>query len=274
MAVPYKVQMKGLIRFSYLSEGGYALSSKTPEEIRAILYDPDRLARRFQLFEALTLPSIRIQRNENYKLGVLVGECFPEDAKSHLKTLIADVPQIKLITLPYLPMPGAVRRAFDALGSDPQATHTATFRLDDDDAMHRMTTARIAKVATRLLAFRDREVPFGIGFNRGFYLDASKLRKPVSEWYEKTPLGIGLTLVAPVDMQVNIFRRNHRKLAEFYDCYTETSRPMYIRSVHQDNDSSAKSSGHRGEMTQDEITRSLKRGFGVRLEDLKALHVS
>jgi hypothetical protein len=274
MAAPYKVQIKGLIRFSYLSEGGYALSSRPEEEIRAILYDPDRLARRFMHFERLALHSVRFQRNEDFKVGVLIGDTFPEDAKAHLKSLVAEVPQMKLVTLPKLPMSNAVRRAFDALGQDPDATHTATFRLDDDDAMHKLTTDRIARLSHALLGIRNAKLPFGIAFNRGFYLDASKRKKIITEWYEKTPLGIGLALVAPRDMQINVFRRNHRKLGEYFDCHTEIGRPMYIRSVHEDNDSSAKPTGRKGELPPEEIKRMLWRGFGLRMDDLKDLNVS
>lgn len=274
MASKFNVQIKGLIRFSYLSEGGYAISSQGTDAVRDILYDPDRLARRFLLFERLALHSIRFQRNENFKIGVLVGDSFPPDAKAHLKSLVKDVPQIQILTMPVLPTAHATIRAFNALEDDPEATHTATFRLDDDDAMHRLTTDRIAKLSTSFLGMRNAKVPFCIGFNRGFYLDAEKGNQIIKEWYERTPLGIGLTLVAPVDVPTNVFRRNHRRIGEFFDCYTEIERPMYIRSVHEDNDSGAQPTGRKGEMTRAEIARTLRRGFGLSLEDLKVFNVT
>lgn len=274
MAAQYKVQIRGLVRFSYLSEGGYALSEKPTEEIRKILYDPDRLTRRFKHFEQLTLHSIRAQRHADFKVGILVGQTLPKEALAHLKHLVADVPQIQIIRLPQLPMSNAIRRVFDAMAPDPGATHTATFRLDDDDAMHCLTTSRIAKLSVSLLDIRNATVPFGIAFNRGFYLDTGKPDELITEWYEKTPLGIGLTLVAPADMQINVFRRNHRKLGEYFDCHTEIGRPMYIRSVHEDNDSSAKPTGRRGDLPEEEVRRMLKRGFGLTVEQLQALYVS
>ena len=274
MASQYKVQVKGLIRFSYLSEGGYALSSKATDEVSSILYDPDRLARRFLHFERLALHSIKLQREENFRVGVLIGDTLPDAARAHLKKLVADVPQIQIVSLPKLPLANAVRRTFDAMNDDPDATHTATFRLDDDDAMHRLTTDRIAKLSIALLRIRNAKNPFGIAFNRSFYLDATKPEKIVTEWYEKTPLGIGLALVAPVDSTLNVFRRNHRKLGEYFDCHTEIGRPMYIRSVHEDNDSSAKPTGRKGELPPAEIKRMLWRGFGLTLDELKDLNVS
>ena len=272
--LPLKVDIKGLIRFSYLSEGGFALSNQDENAIRDTLYDPERLVRRFALFERLTLHSIKQQLEPRFRIGILIGEDFPNDARAWLERLVSDVPQVQVISLPRLPHFNATRRAFDMMGNDPEATHTATFRLDDDDAMHRLTTDRIMRMSQTLLATRNPTRPFIIGFNRGFYLDAGNSETPLTEWFEKTPLGIGLTLVMPKGMLTNIYRRNHRKLGEYYDSYIENGQPMYIRSVHEDNDSHAKATGRRGELDHEGIARVLRRGFNLTLNDLRALNVS
>jgi len=49
---------------------------------------------------------------------------------------------------------------------------------------------------------------------------------------------------------------------------------MYIRSVHEDNDSSATPTGRRGELPDDEIKRMLWRGFGLRMDELRDLNVT
>ncbi|MGJ8617556.1 MAG: glycosyltransferase [Sulfitobacter sp.] len=271
MAGRFKVQIKGLVRFSYLSEGGFAMSEQGQDAVRDILYDPARLDRRFRMFESLALHSIKRQRNPNFKVGVLIGDSLPDTARNRLETLVKDVPQIQIISLPPLVHFNAVRLAYGAIEDEPGATHTATFRLDDDDAMHRVTTNRIDKLATPLLTLRDPDRPFAIAFNRGFYLNVGNKDVPISEWYEKTPLGVGLALVAPVGDPVNVFRRNHRKLGEYYDCMTEVERPMFIRSVHRDNDSGAAPTGRQGDLSRSEIARILRLGFGKTLEELKAL---
>lgn len=271
MAGPFKVQIKGLVRFSYLSEGGFAMSEQGQDAVRDILYDPSRLDRRFHMFENLALHSIKRQRNPYFKVGVLTGDSLPDPARGRLEDLVKDVPQIQIITLPPLVHFNAIRLAYDALEDEPDATHTATFRLDDDDAMHRLTTNRIDKLAAPLLALRDPATPFAIAFNRGFYLNIGNKEVPITEWYEKTPLGVGLALVAPVGDPVNVFRRNHRKLNEYYDCMSEVERPMFIRSVHMDNDSTAAPTGRQGELSRREIARVLRLGFGKTLDELKAL---
>jgi hypothetical protein len=267
----FRVQIKGLVRFSYLSEGGFAMSHQGQDAVRDILYDPARLDRRFNMFENLALHSIKRQKNPHFKVGVLIGDSLPGAAKDRLEQLVADVPQIQIISLPPLVHFNAIRHAFAAIKDDPDATHTATFRLDDDDAMHRVTTNRLHKIAAPLLALRDPKAPFAIAFNRGFYFDVENKDQPISEWYEKTPLGVGLALVAPVGDAMNVFRRNHRKIGEYYDCMTEIERPMFIRSVHMDNDSSASPTGRRGGMSRREIDRALKTGFGRTLDELRAL---
>ncbi|SFF15987.1 Putative rhamnosyl transferase [Sulfitobacter brevis] len=269
MAQNFNLQIKGLVRFSYLSKGGFALSDKDPEAIREILYDPERLERRFALFERLALPSIRNQLDKNFTVGVLIGKSFPKEARQHLEAITANVPQVQIIALPEMVHYTAIKRAFAAMPDLPDATHTATFRLDDDDAMHRMTTRRVRQLANALLAIRGDKTAFALAFNRGFYLDVGNQEQPITEWYEKTPLGVGLALVAPKDDKVNVFRRNHRKLGEYFDCYTEVEKPMFIRSVHAGNDSGAAPTGRKGVLREKEIIRHLKRGFGMTLEDLR-----
>jgi hypothetical protein len=263
------VQIRGLIRFSYLGEGGFAISEKGVDAVRAHLYDPARLDRRFEFFERLALRSLRNQSDMNYKVGVLIGDSFPDAARARLEGLLADLPQAQIIALPELVHFHAIKRAFAAIEDDEDATHTATFRLDDDDAMHRMTTRRVRRLAQSLLPIRDAKTPLVLAFNRGFYLEVGNAENPITEWYEKTPLGVGLALVTPKDSADNVFRRNHRKLGEFYDCFTEIERPMFIRSVHPDNDSGAAPTGRQGNLEKHEILRHLKRGFGMTLDDLR-----
>ena len=44
-------QIIGCMRFSYISKGGFKHSHDTQEEQEAMIYDADRMERRFQLFE-------------------------------------------------------------------------------------------------------------------------------------------------------------------------------------------------------------------------------
>lgn len=270
MAREKKVQIKGLLRFSYLSENGFAKSTQGMAGMRDMLYEPARLARRFALFERLALHSLKLQEDQDFRVAILIGEDFPAQARARLEELLNGFEAAQLVALPPMKHIQAVKAAYDALPDDPQASHIATFRQDDDDAMHRDTIGRVRKVGTHLLALRETPDPFVIAFNRGLYLDA-EADPPVTEWYERSPLGIGLAMVAEKGDAATVFRRNHRQFMQYYDCYTEVSQPMWIRSVHQDNDSSAQPTGRAGTLKPVGIRKCLRRGFGLNLDMLKAL---
>tara|TARA_R110002124_G_scaffold117805_5_gene274898 strand:- start:514 stop:1326 length:813 start_codon:yes stop_codon:yes gene_type:complete len=270
MDTPNKLQIKGLIRFSYLSENGFAKSEQGMTEMREMLYDPARLDRRFALFERLALHSLALQDDQDFKVAVLIGDSFPDAARARLEGLLADFAPAKIVALPPLKHIHAVKQAYNALEHEADITHIATFRQDDDDAMHRTTTARIRGVGAHMLALRQNRYPFVIAFNRGLYLNP-KSPEPITEWYERSPLGIGLALVAHKDDHATVFRRNHRHFPQYYDCYSEVARPMWIRSVHQDNDSEAKPMGRAGKLRPAGIRKCLADGFALTVEMLEGL---
>lgn len=270
MAPRKKTQIKGLMRFSYLSENGFAQSTSDLAARRAALYDPARLARRFKLFERLAFHTMALQEDTDFSCAVLIGECFPDVWRQKLEEIIADFAPLHLVSLPPLVHIQAVKQAYAALPDDPNATHVATFRQDDDDGMHRETITRIRAVANAMLQVRADRKPFVIAFNRGLYFDALAER-PLTEWYERAPLGIGLAMVTAKGDHATVFRRNHRNLVEYYDCYTEVGRPMWIRSVHPDNDSAATPQGRAGALRDKGIKRVLWDGFGLTPQMLGSL---
>ena len=72
-----KAQIKGLMRFSYLSENGFAKSTDDLDARRAVLYEPARLERRFRLFERLAFHTMALQDDTDFSCAVLIGDCFP-----------------------------------------------------------------------------------------------------------------------------------------------------------------------------------------------------
>ncbi|MEW9922257.1 glycosyltransferase [Marimonas sp. MJW-29] len=265
-----RVQIKGLMRFSYLSENGFAKSAPDLSARAKVLYDPKRLERRFRLFERLAFHTMALQDDTDFTCAVLIGDSFPDTWRVRLEEIVAEFSPMRIVALPPMVHIQAVKSAYNALPDDPRATHIATFRQDDDDGMHRQTIARIRSVAEAMLPTRIDKKPFVIAFNRGLYLDPDADR-PITEWYERAPLGIGLAMVAPKGDHATVFRRNHRNLVEYYDCYTEVGRPMWIRSVHEDNDSSASPQGRAGTLRAKGIKRILWDGFGLTPEMLEGL---
>lgn len=265
-----QLQIKVLVRFSYPAENGFQVSEQDPKVRRAALYHADRLNWRLHSFQKLCLHSLLRQTGPAFEVGVLIGRDLPEPVHRALSDLLRPHANMHLIALPPMAHYTAISRAFARLPDRPGASHTVTVRLDDDDALHGQTLARLAYMAQGLVALRDPQVPLAIGFNRGFFVSLGQPGKAV-EVVERTPLGIGLALVAPVGQAVNIFRRNHRWLGQFFDLYTDTQFPAWVRTVHPGNDSAAVRSGVTLDTPQQTIADHLQKGFGLALDDLEAM---
>ena len=100
----------------------------------ARLYAPDRMERRFRMFEKLALPSLLAQTDDDFRMVFLIGRSLPDLWRDRLTDLIAPLRGARVVALPSMPHYKAIRRAF-AMALPDTATHVTGFRLDDDDAM-------------------------------------------------------------------------------------------------------------------------------------------
>ncbi len=257
-------QIIGLLRFSYPSLGGFRKKHDTAEEAEAFLYDPARLDRRIALFERFTLPCLSAQTDPDFTMLILVGETMPEPVQTRLANLVADTPQVRILAYPSLPHYRAMRRAYDEVARS-DATHRTTFRLDDDDAVDRDFVKRLRHWADKLAD----DAPTAIAFNKGLYVDYTQNPPEIFDATEKTPLAVGTALTVPMGHSENIYRRNHRILAQFYNTFSEAETPCYIRTVHQDNGSTPAFSGRTREMSEDDIAAVLEAQFNLTPDELR-----
>ncbi|MFQ6550625.1 glycosyltransferase [Aestuariibius sp. 2305UL40-4] len=262
-------QIIGLIRFSYPAKSGWQKTAGRPKDARAALYDRERLERRFHLFENLTLPSLCGQEDQDFSTGVLIGEDAPEWMVSRLLALIDQVPNVAVISLPVLKHYPATQKAFDRL-KRPEASHVTTFRLDDDDAVDLRYIKRLRRISGAMIRVTPK-AETAVAFNRGFFFIHNPGRSEVFDVIERYPVGIGLALVTPAESDANIFQRNHRRLTQFYTCYSDARVPTFIRTVHQDNDADPHMSGQRGLYDEDRIRMVLKNNFAVTYDRLMQL---
>ena len=263
-------QISLLIRFSYPAQSGFRAARAGIDEARALLYDPARLERRFRLFETLTLPSLLAQSHRDFTTILLVGKDMPRPARERLEALLAPLPGAQVIALPPLPMFGATRRAFDRV-LDPAATHLTSVRLDDDDAISTDLVARLQALAPRAAALFGAQEPVVLSHQRGCFLELAPGGNRLYGVVERTPLGIGLAMVAPVARRDTIYSRNHRLLGQFYNCVADAETPAFIRSVHRDNDADPHASGQVFDLPDSEAEALLRGRFAVSLDTLRAL---
>lgn len=255
-----------LMRFSYPAVGGFKLSKSSPEAVRATLYDPERLERRFALFEALTLPTLLNQLPHDTTIAIITGEDLPKPFRMRLEGLLAPLPQARVFALPSIRQEVA---HVVGLLRDPTADYIATTRLDDDDAIACDLLARIEQLCAQVLACGVVVPPVVLAFNNGLFLERSADGVRVYGVSQKTPLGIGLTLLAPRGLRQTIFTRDHRAVGAYWNCITDAVTPSFIRSVHRDNDSGAWSDGPEIPYSDDQLRVLLRTRFGLELDTLR-----
>ena len=255
-----RLQVIVVIRFSYLAEIGFRLSRQGLDTVRATLYDPTRLERRFQLFEALTLPSLLGQTDPDFTLAVLIGEDFPADFRARLEQMIAPLHDARLVALPPYNNYRSTKLAIESCRKD-SATHLLTLRLDDDDALGRDVIEAQKRIAPVVAGVGPEDAPAVICFNNGLFLELSESGNRLYGVIEKLPLGIGMGMIAPVGARPTIFSTDHRRVHTRWNTYTEALTPRFIRTVHRDNDSGAVASGERFDLPPDEIEAILQKHF-------------
>ena len=253
---PFRQRIIGLVRFSYPARGGFAREFATDEEARAFLFEEGRLGRRMALWEAMCLPGLAAQTDRGFTLLVLTGQSLPDWAKERLREGLARLPDARLVAMGPKPHYAAIKAAFGEVAAEGE-THRVTFRLDDDDALAKDYVETLRRRARRVARVGGWERPVVLAFNRGLYVDTASRR--IFDATERLPLSVGTAMVAPSGHDDNVYARNHRLLPEFYDTWQEATTPMWIRTVHGDNDSEPTVVGRTGLLDSAGIDAALGR---------------
>jgi len=260
MAQDIRAQVVIVIRFSYVAEAGFKLSAQGLDSVRATLYAPDRLERRFRLFEALTVPSLIAQSDQEFSVVVLIGDDFPQVARARLEALLAPLYDARIVALPPQNNYKSTRAAIEAC-LRPETSHVISVRLDDDDAVGRSVVAAQKALGPTLAGLGPERAPAVICFNNGIFLEVAAEGNQLYGVVEKLPLGIGMAMIAPVGARPTIFSTDHRRVHTRWNCYTEALTPSFIRTVHRDNDSAALLSGVRNDYSAAELDALLAAHF-------------
>lgn len=230
----------GICRFSFLGKCDWAETTgkdgAAPALMarrRAMLYAPERLARRFAAFQTLCLPSIKAQTDADFSFWLLTSPEMPGEWLDRLRGLCADVPQIRLIVSDTRDTSDALRaplqRAAEAAGRP-----VIQFRVDDDDAFSRHHVARLRRHARR---FQDLPA-FAISYPQGLVFGSYE-GEPVSFWRAHQPfIGAG----AAVRMRGAgrcIYALNHFQLPKHFPGLTDIQGLGYVQTRWDEGDSVA-----------------------------------
>lgn len=258
----------GHIRFSFYGITDTRLRPDPQGTALAALYDETRMARRFHLFETLTLPSLMAQTDRNFSLVVMSSDVMPDRFKDRLLRLMQGIPRAvvdfsaeregRLAFRPHMQR---------ALAADP-AGGAVHFRLDDDDAV-------CATYIRRLRLFSAGRRPgTHVTFPTGILLfpAASGSSQGLAKVIRVFMTGAGLAIVSGQRFQKNPFEMQHLRAWETAPVASDPEFPAYIRTFHFDNDTvfrhnkilrrmREECSGPNAEALASEVDRALARGF-------------
>lgn len=266
----FNSQIIGVMRFSYPATEGFSVSQMPLAELEAHLYEPQRLEKRFAYLETITLPSLAGQTDPDFRLVILSGDNLPLRFKKRLRDLAEKYPFVKCVFLPAMGALGAAKRAFRR-GIRSGATHVTGFRIDDDDAVARDYIARTRKIADTVIGAGLADRPYVVAFSRGVYWDMNDPSAPFHDFREPQPLGLACAMITTSELETCVYRYNHRRLACFVPTYMEPEGVMFLRTLHQHNDSGRKIPPHAVAIETAKARRLLAERFSLDVDVALAL---
>jgi len=226
-------QVIGLIRFSILpkSPGAFAISKNKSSRIyKEALFDPQRLNKRFAIFETVTLPSLDGQVDKDFYIIICASTYLPEPYKERLEYLSSTR---RYLTIRYFDDSLFMQRiASICVGDIQKSNRVINFRLDDDDAISFDFIENLKNVSSLCGAGQV------ITFQRGVYIRGGAAgRLDVAELnYPK--IAIGLSHIRSSQDNSTIFDcGNHVKIDDDKVFNVKTPIFWWIRSVYGESDS-------------------------------------
>ncbi len=225
-------------RFSYFGVSGWRSDASKQA---ALLFDEKRLAERFRIFGAVTIPSLKAQTDQDFHWQVLSSKNMPMKWRKRLLTACQSVlPAAKLDVTFRSPRSASkifkndVRKRFHPKSLVSQVV------LDDDDALSSDFVETCKVVCRDVWSKRDTSMDYVITtFPRGCSLVLQDSQTTLLDRFVPFT-NLGLTLTSRPDCKRNLFAMSHKRIGlrhphtEFDD-----GKPRYLRTVHNHNDSRA-----------------------------------
>jgi hypothetical protein len=220
------------IRFSFFGLTDTRLRPEDHDAAQALLYDETRMARRFFLFENLTLPSLRAQTDRGFKIVIMSSDIMPQRFQDRLRAITA---QDGNVTLDFSARRNGIfafRKHIDGSLGEGLAQTAVHFRLDDDDALCTDFIARLRQVSKGLAQSTHITFPLGLtvipkaaGSDEGAVLPIRQLLHSV-----------GLAIICGDKFRKNPFQMMHGNVWQRWPVVSDPSFPSFIRAHHFDND--------------------------------------
>ncbi|MEQ9240325.1 glycosyltransferase [Roseovarius indicus] len=230
----------GVCRFSYPGVGGgFKRDHETAADRAALLYAPDRMEDRFRHFEALTLPSLAAQHDDDFTFLIVIGTSLPALWRDRLHDLTAPVPQVKVVAKEddaYHQIRALRSAVHQEVAANP--VETVQFRLDDDDAVALGFTARLRQAWTDTAPLRAAHPSLAVDFNMGRIARLSAqgiaTRQVVPPFWS-----CGMAGMFRAGATDALIQYPHHRIHTFMPTLVYPGEEMFLRGVHDDNDSTS-----------------------------------
>jgi len=232
------MQVIGLCRFSYPAIGGFQVEHESIEERISYLYGAARLEERFRLLEAVALPCIKSQTDEDFELIVVIGDQLPKQHRDRLHDITAPIPQIRIIAEPPRPQREVMKEIFNKARKDPSAP-CLQFRHDDDDAfaVDFIERLRAASHDAERITAQHKAVNFD--WNKGLVAEFGANGIGSTDIFRQLyPAAMGMQIRG--DCPLTIMNFAHEKIARFMPVISYADPQMFVRSHNSSNDSRQK----------------------------------
>jgi len=222
----------GHIRFSFYGVTDTRTQPDQDGTALARLYDENRMARRFFLFENLTLPSLINQTDRDFRTVIMSSKVMPDVYKNRLNALAARLPGAVVEYSHHERGDLAFHKFIVEAAGFKGRGHSVHFRLDDDDAVSVDYIARLRETSRVLPPSTHITFPTGI-----FLFPASKTEAVgVSMTQQRFLTAIGLATVNGGTFQKNPFQMMHGNVWTRWPVVSDPRFFAYIRTQHFDND--------------------------------------
>lgn len=247
----------GHIRFSYYGVTDTRTRPDDDGTALARLYDETRMARRFFLFENLTLPSLIHQTDRDFRTAILSSSVMPDRFKARLSALAARLPGATVEYSEHTIGVKALANVMAEAAGYRGRTSSVHFRLDDDDAVSVNYIANLRRISRPLSPSTH------ITFPTGIFLFPATPDSPVgtSMVQQRFLTAIGLATVNGGHFGKNPFQMMHGNVWTRWPVVSDPSFSSHIRTQHFENDTVAR---------QDRIIGALQRERGSRRGDRHA----
>ncbi|MCY4180883.1 MAG: glycosyltransferase [Litoreibacter sp.] len=224
-------------RFSYLGQSGWQSEASKDE---TLLFAPERMQRRFELFEKITLASLKAQSDPEFKLILLTSSRMPDQDATLLAELTQDMlggDRVEILSR----APRMAGRVFRGHVQDRYAAEEQLCQvvLDDDDALSLDFTEVCRREAIRALETDyDGDPSRFLSFARGANMLLEE-GQPIRLSDKYTPMvNLGLALASRADTEKHPYLTHHLAIGQNHpSVIINTLRPFYLRTIHDQNDS-------------------------------------